>query len=245
VINKLGAGYVGDVRDFNNIKSFVRVSGELINLAPLRVGIGREPPLGAAVDNTFLRLRRGEEDIPYIPGSTLKGVLRSYFEQLARSKYPELHDPWDEKKISEEVRENEANFCVICGTFGSTKVASHVRVFDSYPLEKVSTNVKTSVGIDREFMAARPGILYTEEFVEPNYRWSFKMDIINIAFPPSESSDERSTLLMETLRALKLGLLNFGARKSVGFGQLQLKEARWVRYVMKDGHLEEEGSGTL
>jgi len=239
----LKPGYVGDIRDFNNIRSLVRISGELINLTPLRVGVGREPPLGAAVDNTFLRIRKGGEYVPYIPGSTLKGVLRSYFEQLARSKYPDLHDPWSKEKI--EAEGSEANFCVICGTFGSTKVASHIKVFDSYPLEKVSTNIKTSVGIDREFMAARPGILYTEEFVEPNHRWSFKMDIINILFPPTEASDERSTFLMETIKALKLGLLNFGARKSVGFGQIQLREAKWVRYVIKEGSLREERSGNI
>jgi CRISPR-associated RAMP protein (TIGR02581 family) len=239
----LKAGYIGDVRDFDRIRSLVRVSGNLVNLTPLRVGIGREPPLGATVDNTFLRIRRNGEETPYIPGSTIKGVLRNYFEQLARLKYPELHDPWDRDEIEKEAK--EGNFCVICGTFGNTKIASHIRVFDAYPTSKVTTNIKTCVGIDREFQAARPGILYTEEFIEPGYEWSFKMDIINISFPPSEGCDERSTLLSETLNVLKRSLLSFGARKSVGFGQIQLKEAKWVRYVVKDGVLKEEGSGNI
>jgi len=237
----LKPGYVGDVRDFDKLKSLVKISGKVVNLTPLRVGMGGEPLLGATVDNTFLRVRRDGEETPYIPGSTLKGVLRNYFEQLARSKYPDLHDPWNREKIDKEAE--EADFCVICGTFGSTSIASHIKVFDAYPTSKVTTNIKTSVGIDREFQGARPGILYTEEFVEPSYEWSFKMDIINIVFP--KGSDERSLSLTETLRALKLGLLNFGARKSVGFGQIQLTEANWVRYVLREGVLTEEESDTI
>jgi CRISPR-associated RAMP protein (TIGR02581 family) len=235
------AGYIGNVRDFDRLISLIRVSGTLVNLAPLRVGTGREPPLGATVDNTFLRIRRDGEEIPYIPGSTIKGVLRNYFEQLARLKYPELHDPWDRDEIEKEAK--EGRFCVVCGTFGSTKIASHIRVFDAYPTSKVTTNIKTCVGIDREFQAARPAILYTEEFIEPGYEWSFKMDIINIQFP--EGGDERSLLLTETIKALKLGLISFGARKSVGFGQIQLKEAKWVKYVVEEGVLKEEGSGNI
>jgi CRISPR-associated RAMP protein (TIGR02581 family) len=235
------AGYIGNVRDFDRLRSLIRVSGTLVNLAPLRVGMGREPPLGATVDNTFLRIRRDGEEIPYIPGSTIKGVLRNYFEQLARLKYPELHDPWDRDEIEKEAKEGD--FCVVCGTFGSTKIASHIRVFDAYPTSKVTTNIKTCVGIDREFQAARPAILYTEEFIEPGYEWSFKMDIINIQFP--EGGDERSLLLTETIRAMKLGLVSFGARKSVGFGQIQLKEAKWVKYVVEEGVLKEERSGSI
>jgi len=237
----LTPGYIGDVRDFDKLKSFARISGILVNLTPLRVGLGEEPPLGATVDHTYLRFRRNGESTPYIPGSTLKGVIRNHFEQLARLKYPDLHDPWDREEIDKEAE--EADFCVVCGTFGSTRIASHIKAFDAYPIGEVTTNIKTSVGIDREFQGARPGILYTEEFVEPGYEWSFKMDIINIAFP--EGGDERSLFLTEALKALKLGLLNFGARKSVGFGQIQLKEAKWIRYVLKEGVLTEERSGSI
>jgi CRISPR-associated RAMP protein (TIGR02581 family) len=237
----LGSGCVRDSRDFDKLDWLTRICGKLVNLTPLRVGTGKGPLLGTTVDNTFLRIRRSGKEIPYIPGSTIKGVLRNYFEQLARLKYPELHDPWDQDEIEKEAK--EGRFCVVCGTFGSTKIASHIRVFDAYPTSKVTTNIKTCVGIDREFQAARPAILYTEEFIEPGYEWSFKMGIINIQFP--EGGDERSLLLTETIRALKLGLISFGARKSVGFGQIQLKEAKWVNYVVEEGVLKEKRSGNI
>lgn len=237
----MGSGCVRDSRDFDKLDWLTRICGKLVNLTPLRVGTGKGPLLGTTVDNTFLRIRRSGKEIPYIPGSTIKGVLRNYFEQLARLKYPELHDPWDQDEIEKEAK--EGRFCVVCGTFGSTKIASHIRVFDAYPTSKVTTNIKTCVGIDREFQAARPAILYTEEFIEPGYEWSFKMGIINIQFP--EGGDERSLLLTETIRALKLGLISFGARKSVGFGQIQLKEAKWVNYVVEEGVLKEKRSGNI
>ncbi|MDW8360659.1 MAG: RAMP superfamily CRISPR-associated protein, partial [Candidatus Caldarchaeum sp.] len=61
------------------------VEGELVNLSPLRVGAGREPPLGAIVD-LVVRIRLGEAEVPYIPGSSLKGVFRTYAMGIARRK---------------------------------------------------------------------------------------------------------------------------------------------------------------
>ena len=43
--------------DFDKLEVLTRVTGSLVNLTPLRVGVGREPPLGSVVDIAQLRVR--------------------------------------------------------------------------------------------------------------------------------------------------------------------------------------------
>lgn len=181
-----------DYRDLNTIKLFTRINGVLVNETPLRIGTGGENLLEAPVDIAVYRV----SDVPVIPGSSLKGALRQLAESILASKGHEAHDPWDFEKMEEEMK--NGNVCVICGLFGSTRLASHVKIFDARPLDpgKARTFTKTGVAINREFGGAWGGLLYTEELVVPNVEWDFKMDIINIrVFREADPSDERASLL--------------------------------------------------
>jgi len=221
--------------DFHVIKSITRIDAVIVNESPLRVGVGREAPLGSAADNTVIKLTRGRERIPYIPGSSLKGVFRTYLEQLVRSLGEDVHDPWSVPEGEED------NPCVICGIFGNTSLASHVRVFDALPRVNPRLFIKTGVSIDREFGAARPGLLYTEEFVPPQVEWNFRMEIVNIDFPPhsgqSEQSDKRVELLASLFRMLSQEGVQVGARRSVGAGVIRLKQVHWRKYTLREGQL--------
>jgi CRISPR-associated protein Csm3 len=57
--------------------------GYLVAESPLRIGVGRESPLGSAADLAVLRVNLNGKLVPYIPGSSLKGVFRSTAIQLA------------------------------------------------------------------------------------------------------------------------------------------------------------------
>lgn len=231
------------IGDFDVLKRLTIVNGSLVNLTPVRVGVGRESPLGAAADIAVLKIRYNGMDIPYIPGSSLKGVFRSFVEMLARSRGQEIHDPWEFNIMSQEAE--NGNPCVVCGIFGSTELASHVRVYDALPVSTTGPMIrlKTGVVIDRDFQGARPGLLYTEEIVEPGYEWKFRMDIINIPFP--DEDDERSKYLLELFRMLKTLGLHVGARRSVGMGLMKLKEAHYRVYRVKDGSVVEEERGEV
>ncbi len=222
-----------DYRDFDVLKSITRVEGELVNETPLRIGVGREPPLGAPVDLAVYRVN----DVPCIPGSSLKGVLRSLAELLAESIGVSVHSPWDEKKIEQEAK--NLDFCPICGIFGSTEIASHVRVYDAYPKDpETRTFIKTGISIDREFGAVRPGALFTEECVAPNTVWLFKMDVLNITFlPEPDKEDIRARLLKELFDYLVNLGMSIGARKSVGEGFVKLRKVKWTVYSLKEGRL--------
>ncbi len=229
--------------DFDTLKSLTIVNGLLTNLTPIRVGLGREPPLEASADVAVLRMRIDGRLVPYIPGSSLKGVFRSFIEQLARSTDSNIHEPWDFKAMEEEAKTGKP--CVACGIFGSTELASHVRIYDAYPSKdrEPLIRLKTGVVIDREFQGARPGLLYTEEIVEPSYDWRFRMDIFNIPFPGT--NDERSKYLSELFDTLKKLGLQVGARKSVGMGLMILKEASYKTYVLENGALKVVADGVI
>ena len=230
--------------DFDELKVLTRITGTLINETPLRIGVGREAPLGSAVDLAPLKIRFADgRSAPYIPGSSLKGALRSLAEAIARAKGRSVHDPWDFEAVDSEAR---SKYCVICGIFGSTRLASHVRVYDAYPKTYAPTFVKTGVGINRDFRGVQPGILYTEEQVSPGVRWSFKMDVINIrVFPKPEPSDERGELLRQVIDMLVKGMVQVGARKTLGYGLLKLEDAKYEVYEVKDGALVKTEEGGI
>jgi len=229
--------------DFDRLEVLTRITGSLVNLTPLRIGVGREPPLGSAVDSAQLRIRFADDSKKLcIPGSSLKGVLRNLAEVILRVQGKYVHDPWDFEAVEKEVE--NGGFCLICGIFGSTRLASHVRVYDAYPEGEVPTFVKTGVGINRDFGGAQHNILYREEQVVPRVRWRFMMDVINIRVFP-EPGDERGRLLKQLLHLLASGIVQVGARRTVGYGLVKLEQGRYEVYEVKDGVLTKVNEGEV
>lgn len=227
--------------DFDRLEVFTRVTGSLVNLTPLRIGAGEEPPLGSAVDIAQLRIRFADGRFaPYIPGSSLKGVLRSLAESMLRAQGVSVHDPWDFKAAEDEMK--SGRLCLVCGVFGSTELAGHVRVYDAYPEGEAATFKKTGVGINRHFGGAQPDILYTEEQVVPLTRWRFMMDIVNIRVFP-EPGDERGRLLKQLIQMLASGMVQVGARKTLGYGLVKLERGRYEVYEVRDGSLVKTAEG--
>ena len=228
--------------DFDRIHSIVELEGVFLNLSPLRVGVGREAGPEAATDMSVYRI--GKEIV--IPGSSIKGVLRSFAESLLRAEGKNIHDPWDFDKIEKEFQENggEDKPCVICRLFGSTELASHLTVFDAVPLEKPSQIYRTGISIDRDFAAVRPGVLYQEEFVAPNTSWRLQIRLFNVEFPPT-GEDKRAELLDQILKTWRVLGLQLGARKSVGAGLTKLVQCRWKKYTVRNGSLILESEGEI
>ncbi len=221
-----------DFEDFHLIRAIIDVTGVLINETPLRIGRGRGEWLGELVDNPIVRLL--PDKTPFIPGSSLKGVLRSWAERIARGRGLPCLEPW-EIKDGEEIP-----FTPIEAIFGSQRIASHVTVFDSLPLDKsIRTEVRTGVSIDRVFGTAFPGLLYTVEYVPPHYKWSFRMRIYNIDIVDGEK-DSRGVvagIIQELIGLLKEGV-QIGGRKSVGAGLIKLVDAKAEKRAFTSGSLE-------
>ena len=229
----------------------IELSGHLVAEGPLRVGAGREPPLGSAVDLAVLRIRlvdRREVDkevyreVPYIPGSSLKGVFRSTATQLAEARnlrvcrglsretcmdriYPEFGNRTLLNQIQflmmggrmeEAVRTFHDKSCLLCKMFGAPSFTGHVEFSDAYPIGDAPVGVRTGIAIDRRTGAVHAQHLYQVEYVEPGARFKLRIRGSNL---PNYSLG----LLSKTLRMINEGWVRIGGFKTRGFGEVRVE----------------------
>jgi len=79
--------------DLDYLNTYTEVEAVVINEVPLRVGSGRGEGLGEA----DLPVVKGKDELPFIPGSSLKGVLRSWLEAI--------HSPEDTCRVGDSSHE--------------------------------------------------------------------------------------------------------------------------------------------
>ncbi|MCX8171785.1 MAG: CRISPR-associated RAMP protein Csx7 [Candidatus Bathyarchaeota archaeon] len=234
--------------------------GYIANIEPLRVGSGREPPLEAPVDLAVLRIRYGGIDVPYIPGSSLKGVFRSYATSLARHSGIDVCTGLsketcgetkhvDGKKLNERIDELMRssdknaikvfyeNACLMCKIFGSTRYMSKISFSDAYPIDEngqiidVRTGVRTGIAINRRTGAAQASALYRVEFIEPGARFRFSIRCRNL---PNYAIG----MLSLVLKRMYEGLIKVGGFKSRGFGAVKVEDLKFKnRDFMKEPSL--------
>jgi CRISPR-associated RAMP protein (TIGR02581 family) len=169
---------------FDQFTNRLSISGTLVARTALRVGTGRSSePIGAELP--VLRDARGR---PVIPGASLKGVLRSYVESLVRAVTDERggacapmgksHCISDGEitELKQEFRDDGEGLagaiwersCLVCRTFGSPWLASHVWVSD-LPVDEATWfsqfQVRDGVAVDRDTGTVGQGLLYNYEVV--------------------------------------------------------------------------------
>lgn len=165
----------------------------------------------------------------YLPGSSLKGVIRSHCERIIRTVFQNAPDPTqfccdplhqDEncgqrtagiRDTAEQYRE----LCLACRIFGHTTHASHFLIADAYPLQAIDDlPVRHGVAIDRLSGGAVPGALFD---LEVALEGSFKTSLRLVNFELWQLG-----LLALALRDLGQGSLQIGFAKSRGLGQVKV-----------------------
>jgi CRISPR-associated RAMP protein (TIGR02581 family) len=136
-------------------------------------------------DMVPVRTYKDGKDVPYFPGSSLKGVLRSHLERIARSLRPRsVCLPYYEKPgkpdlpVAEEresygcgfrsregqnedtTAEAYSDSCAACRLFGSLKFAGRFSIGDAYPVAKYEIVHRNGVGIDRFTGGTVPHVLF-------------------------------------------------------------------------------------
>lgn len=222
------------------------IVGTVVNETLVRIGSGREV-LGQ-VDNPILRLPDGT---PFIPGSSLKGVLRSLAESYlcnvvegrVESKYCSILkgkvnscaeflakcSPLPGKTSGEGVEE----YCVNYGLFGSQDVSSHIVFFDMLPKTNAVVLLKPGTSIDRFLGSVREKALFNEEYVAPGTEWSFRIRLIGVLDEHDNywcCAKEVLAWLLETFSDIGLQI---GGRKSVTGGLVKLKKNEVKVFVYK------------
>ena len=139
------------------------------------------------VDMVPVTTFRDGESVYYLPGTSLKGVLRSHFERIARTLRPGsvclpyfdpnrdgISIPVDEEKESfgcghrsrgdgaDSSSAAYADSCAACRLFGSLKFAGRFSIGDAYPLPENRPTIESrnGVGIDRFTGGTVRGVLF-------------------------------------------------------------------------------------
>jgi len=218
------------------------VTGILVNNTPLHIGGGEDEFTPNAVDNSVVRYKNGE---PFIPGSSLKGVLRSYIERILNSGYDERFsscfvvneeclsdkkvealkkDSKNEKDFAEKIYDN---MCTVCKIFGSKYFASKIHISDAVPIEKIYTGKRDGVAIDRDTLTAADGKKYDFEYVSPGSKFNFYMTIDNL-------EEAYEDILKLIINLLAKGEIKIGGKTSAGLGDVQLKDYKIYKITDKN-----------
>jgi len=192
-------------------------------------------------DMEFVRTHyAGRPDVPYLPGSSLKGVIRAHCERIVRTLdgdeqgRPLACDPLDDKKSCNKRLEKEkqslngerahARSCFICQLFGNTALAGHLRTADAYPedVKAVRTEERDGVAIDRVFGSVAVGPFQLEVVTGGEFATRLYLKNFTIA---------QLGLVGLALRDLKAGRVGVGFGKSRGLGAVTTRLDRLtVRY---------------
>ena len=216
------------------------VIGTLKANTPIHIGAGNNDFDPLQVDNTIIRDNEGK---PYIPGSSLKGVLRSYMEVFIESINSEnfkscfiVNNPCLKNEFIEDIkrerrrRRTEENIdkeignriyeemCDVCKIFGSHYFASKLKIKDcKLKDEKAYVERRDGVVIDRETGTSLKGKKYDFEQVAAGTHFDFYMTIDNL-------DEKHEELFKIIVNLLKNGELKVGGKTSVGLGAIELEE---------------------
>jgi len=215
------------------LKRYCSLNANLICKTGLKVG-GTEAGMSiGGAENPVIKDSRG---IPYIPGSSVKGKLRSLLEY----KY---------KKVSQEPRHEGEPCgcgrpdCPVCFMFGPHRNTRHdlgptrIIVRDAYLSEKSQkdwetarkegaefTETKTETMIDRRTgTAAGTGSLRTQERVPAGTEFVLN---INLRIFDDDNVDAMKKLVEEALSYLQQDTL--GGSGTRGYGWVEVKDLKWT-----------------
>lgn len=226
---------------FDTFHSRLNLKGEVECLTALRIGAGRSTsPVSAD-----LPVVRDTANRPYIPGSSFKGVLRSYVESVMRSFTDDAHivcNPtddkeqcitrkqmhnlrqerdnkgWNSERFSEEILNQT---CWVCQLFGSPWYASKLQIRDLHVQKELwfgQYQQRDGVAIDRDTETAADRKLYDYEVVPAGIRFDFQALVDN-------ANEWQLGLLYVGLSAFENNNLTIGGGSSRGLGLIHLSLA--------------------
>lgn len=208
---------------FEKLEERFILEGSLALKTPLHIG---SPKTEIDITQVDLPILRDTQEQPYVPGSSLKGKVRSEAERIARKEGLPVCTPPDTAAMCGSLKSSTNDLCVCCKIFGTAgnkvSVASKVRFRDAYPTEKIDkTLVRAGIAMDRATGSVARGALYNIEAIPAGASFGFEVVAEN--------------LLPEQKKLLKAALSSFadsglGGSTSRGMGKVDLKlESATVR----------------
>ncbi|MCX7731372.1 MAG: RAMP superfamily CRISPR-associated protein [Candidatus Caldatribacterium sp.] len=188
---------------------------------PLLVKSGMVSANPSLPDMQFVRTSTPEGETVFLPGSSLKGVFRSFTEKVLRTiTKDDICDILDKKencvkKKQLQEYDNTAKVykesCLACKMYGNTRLRGRIAFTDAFPEGSWKTEIRYGVAISRLTSAVAVGPFDMEVLVEGNFSGFLVLENFEIW---------QLALLGFTIRSLNDGLVRIGFGKSRGFGEV-------------------------
>lgn len=203
---------------FDVLESRILMDYEVIVKSDLHVGGHRE----SAPGEMEMGVLKGADGNPVIPGSSLKGVLRSEMEKLLKGLGKHTCTP--DKLCDPQKGEKE---CTVCLLFGGKEYAGSIRVRDAIT-DSRKTLVRDCVRIHRVSRKAAEGAFYPLEVVPRGTTFRGRITIENPKL--EEYNYAKLGALLGTIRFFNATSKSLGGGVSRGFGEVLVvpKEIREV-----------------
>lgn len=198
---------------FSVLENRAVIAYEIRTRSDLHIG-SRSSTSPADVDMPVLK---GMDGTPVIPGSSLKGVLRTEMERLLRGMDINVC-------TVPEVCGKVKGFCIedtcpVCRLFGGMALSSSVRVQDARADSK-RTMVRDGVGIDRKTRKALRGVKYDIEVVPAGSRFAGTITVENLSL--DGHADAKLGGLISLIEFFNACSGSIGHGTSRGFGQVEI-----------------------
>ncbi|MGC8838604.1 MAG: RAMP superfamily CRISPR-associated protein [Anaerolineae bacterium] len=215
----------------------LRLTLHLSPRGPLLIKAGGVSADPALPDMQFVRTSHPQKsEIVYIPGSSLKGVVRGFVEKALRTLGDEQSWKWacptfpdDQSSCAKrlEKEENSATVykrsCGACRTFGHTRLKGRVSFTDLFPVDKVRTEIRYGVAISRLSHAVAHGPFEMEVAVSGTFEGHLVLENFEIW---------QLGLLALALESMDQGLIKVGFGKNRGFGEVAVSvQEAWLDEV--------------
>ena len=222
---------------FDKFENKVIITGVLTAVDPIHIGSSNTEALDPTqIDSTVMKDADGR---PIIPGSSLKGVIRSNFESVMNGigkKICDIFSDTDENCLTKN-RLNEINkdksmshkekaeaayreSCEVCRLFGGRGIASKLQFKDcAFIGDKCIYERRDGVRINRETGAAADGGKFDYEIVPKGTKFTFYMSAENL----DEGQEKYLDYILNTLQS---GELSIGGKTTRGLGRIILEDMK-------------------
>ena len=208
----------------------IKIDLSIINESPLRIGSGERVSFISTIDEPILTIKIGTEEKPLIPGSTLKGIFRSTFENLCRSVGLYVCERGDgcknrfNKKLQYIVKNGRMDkiinflsekYCLACKVYGSGTYSSHIDFSDFVSVESYKIGVRPGIAINRRTGTVKRRVLFNIEYIEPGAVFKGSVYLNN-------TPNYIIGSIFQILDYINSGIVKIGGMKSRGFGRVKV-----------------------
>jgi len=201
----------------------LRLEFVLTPKSPLLIKSGTLSPNPALPDMQFVRTRSADGETVFIPGSSLKGVFRSFTEKVLRTmgvttkEGISVCEPFADDACGRRLSNEEdtakvyKQSCHACKLYGNTRLRGRLAFSDAFPSGQVKTETRYGVAISRLTNAVAQGPFEMEIVVAGKFKGMITLENFEVW---------QLGLLALTIRALNDGLVKVGFGKNRGFGEV-------------------------